>query len=83
MNIFRRIRHAITGEHTWRYEPAQAVLSNGRVYGPWFHCPICGATRKALDEPPADHPDSMAPLPPEQEKQLAALEAALAKGAAQ
>jgi hypothetical protein len=80
--IVRWLIERFTGHtHAWRYEAPQ-VTGPGRVYGPWIHCPTCGAVRAALDEPPANHPESMAPLPPKQEKQLAALEALLAKEAA-
>lgn len=74
MNLLRRLIHAVTGRHYWQYESAE-VVGSGRVYGPWIRCTVCSTTQKALDEPPADHPDSMtAELPPEQEEWLAAVD---------
>ncbi|TYK45118.1 hypothetical protein [Actinomadura decatromicini] len=74
MNILRRLIHALTGRHPWQIQPADRDIT-GRVLGPWRYCPICGTTVVLLNEPPADHPESMtAELPPEQEEWLAAVD---------
>lgn len=78
--ILGRLIHAVTGRHFWAIQEADTTVTGQRI-GPWRYCRVCNETIPLLNEPPADHPDCMAPLPPEQEKQLAALEAVLANGA--
>jgi hypothetical protein len=78
VSVLRRLVHAVTGQHFWAIHEADTTVT-GQTIGPWRYCQVCSETIPLLNEPTANHPDSMAPLPPEQEKQLAALEALLAR----
>ena len=81
MNALRRLIHAVTGRHFWAIQEADTTITGQRI-GPWRYCRVCNETIPLLNEPPADHPESMSRLSPEQEKVLAALEAVYAREAA-